>query len=387
MKGNVMKVNGNVIHEDRFYDGIDGVELFKFYCNDLTTQYKHIIYVYMCMWCFFLFGVIFVHMFNVKLMSSMSNAVTKSENRRFYQIVVREVNCQEAKAGRGLSANPPKMCMDRDFKRGTASFFLLLLRVNHKTNRNPKRRSTAPPSSDPSSPPASSNRDLVVLVATAGDLTPAAFLSWIRRPTRIFPSPATVPFSHGKSLHSLLLLSRSVGPVDHRSLMSPVFSGSQELFPATISFLPCAVFLATCNTPSSLSRPRLANEEHLLSCSFPAEEEHHRGCGWEPRQPFFPAISYFLPITFLSRLSVVNPAIKAVSGDPPATGHRGHGGSGRKWDYMAVLGRVHVVALLVVFSVHSSFQVSSLTVVIVFIIARLVRERLRKFIVIVCIVC
>ncbi|KAL4573027.1 hypothetical protein LXL04_019820 [Taraxacum kok-saghyz] len=39
-----------------------------------------------------------------------------------------------------------------------------------------------------------------------------------------------------------------------------------------------------------------------------------------------------------------------------------------------------VVALLVVFTFHSSFQVSSLTVVIVFIIARLLCERLRKFI-------
>ena len=36
---------------------------------------------------------------------------------------------------------------------------------------------------------------------------------------------------------------------------------------------------------------------------------------------------------------------------------------------------------------HSQQLVSSLTVVIVFIIARLVHERLRKFIVIVCVVC
>ncbi|KAL4564596.1 hypothetical protein LXL04_028660 [Taraxacum kok-saghyz] len=45
----------------------------------------------------------------------------------------------------------------------------------------------------------------------------------------------------------------------------------------------------------------------------------------------------------------------------------------------------YVVALLVVLTFHSSSQVSSLTVVIVFIIPRLVRERLRKFIVIFCV--
>ena len=34
------------------------------------------------------------------------------------------------------------------------------------------------------------------------------------------------------------------------------------------------------------------------------------------------------------------PALVEISGDPPATGHRGHGGSGRRWGYMAVLGRI-----------------------------------------------
>ncbi|KAL4555416.1 hypothetical protein LXL04_038035 [Taraxacum kok-saghyz] len=53
---------------------------------------------------------------------------------------------------------------------------------------------------------------------------------------------------------------------------------------------------------------------------------------------------------------------------------------------VAMVAAGDVVALLVVLTFHSSFQVSSLTVVIVFIIARLVRERLRKFIVIVCVI-
>ena len=31
---------------------------------------------------------------------------------------------------------------------------------------------------------------------------------------------------------------------------------------------------------------------------------------------------------------VVDPAFEAISGDPPAAGHRGHGGSGRRGGYM-----------------------------------------------------
>ena len=55
---------------------------------------------------------------------------------------------------------------------------------------------------------------------------------------------------------------------------------------------------------------------------------------------------YIPHVALVSFRKMVNPAIEAVSGDPPTTGHRGHGGSGRKWGYMAVLGRVRYSHML-----------------------------------------